>query len=250
MMEKFNVSIKNFPVSCINTITELIKPYYKDDDVKKRLTLKLTYETDYKDDDYSTTLTYSEMPMVVKTVDKKIPVIEIAKDLYMGFNLSFDRTDKKAKEYKELPIKAICLQFFHSEFLFAKADWACPTDNDAEDESDHPQPHWHFVYPSNENLGVLFIPQTKRQNYIEFQKQEEERKNRFNQMLAEIEAQKNNNKGESPMDISRMHFAMDSEWHKDGVFELEMNNDNIRNWLRNCIESVISEHRFRYKPGK
>ena len=175
--------------------------------------------------------------------DKDVSVIKIDEGLFLGANISFQR---KGGDRNKFEFKSISLQFFHNDFLFCKAEWSC-ADN-VDEITDHPQPHWHFI---QHNI-TLESDNSHNQNFNDYlQEKNDENENYdgdFVTFLTGVNAQEDKD-NEIDLDISRMHFAMDSMWHlKPNDWEpVTASPKVIKYWLENCLTNIKAEHRFRYK---
>lgn len=250
-MEPIKVSLENFPRTCGEVIAKILKSLYKD--TQTNYSKDFEFEIDYPTDEIRKTLKY-KIPQYIYIEGKPNSVIDIAPQLCMGFNMSFDN---KQKDNKKRVLVAICIQFYHEKVLFAKADWACPV-NQNDQAHEHPQPHWHFEFTSKKPDEVELIGKDKEgdkykslSEHIEDLTKQPSIQDMFDEKSTAIEEpnQKNEDKDKDPFAVlERMHFAMITDWDKDNPpTNPEMKEESIHNWIHNCIISVINEHKTRNK---
>ena len=94
----------------------------------------------------------------------------------------------------------------------------------------HAQPHWQFEpyiikAISNEDVNTFIEMRNDMERLIDID--DDEKKNQFN--------------------ISKIHFAMVSDWHlpnkdkKENFFATELNEENVINWLEGCLSYTIGQ---------
>lgn len=176
--------------------------------------------------------------------ERSITTIQIAEDLYMGLNISYchdkkqNYNDPEKRNRLNLEFRGISIQFFHKDSLICKAEWSNEYPDDRKEV--HPQPHWHFIKDAVDEGELL-------QSVECFEGD-------FNDMLADEElggfdpdAESEKKEEKDTFNILRMHFAIDSQWHK-GRQQREIISPtklNLLNWIECCIESMIKEHAFK-----
>lgn len=250
-MEPIKVSYENFPRTCGEVIAKILKSLYKDTQVN--YSTDFEFEIDYPTDEIRKTLKYN-IPQFIYKEGKPYSVIDIAPQLSMGFNMSFDN---KKKGNNNRALVAICMQFYHEKILFAKADWACPV-NQNDQAHDHPQPHWHFEFTSKKPGEVESSGNVKEgdndkslSEHIDESTKQPSIQDMFDEkpeVKEEPEQEKEDNDADPFAVLERMHFAMITDWHKDNPsINPEMTKESVHNWIRNCIISVINEHKTRNK---
>lgn len=237
--EIFKLYLESFPIDVAKAISNVTS--ISQDDIKFDYSFDSQHNEDIMclfpcDEKLKSVKAYSD--------ERSIITILIAEDLYMGLNISYYHDKSKNYHNSEkrrklnLEFRGISIQFFHKDILICKAEWS----NDYTDDKNklHPQPHWHFIKDAVDEDGSLHSEQCFEGGFDEMLEEED---------IGEFDPDAFNEKKEEKdtFNILRMHFAIDSQWHKGRMQREHIlpTKQNLLNWIECCVESMIIEHGFR-----
>lgn len=186
--------------------------------------------------------TYCHIQYDGRTID----AIELGNNLRLGFNISWYRPDRGANA-QTMYLKGISIQFFHIDDMICKAEWDFE-DKDDEEESKHPQPHWHFI-----KEDIITNPDPVQQGFLAQNQDEEQLQGppRFGDEVQEQpEPQIAVEERLDYLQVKRMHFVQVAKWLQNDM----TNNSNIeygriKNWIICCVKSVKEQHDFHYESA-
>ncbi len=156
-----------------------------------------------------------------------LPTIILKNGYYLYFGITFQLVDI-SKPKTGFLIKGVSLQIFYKDSLLFRAEW----DNKSEDETDHPQPHWH-IEPIAAFDGKEISTEIK--GFID--SLEQDPFDGFSTFLGAGDIQQRLN-----LKYEKFHFAMSSCWHEDETkCNIPLTEKNLLKWLRNCMSSIDSQ---------
>jgi len=141
----------------------------------------------------------------------------------LKFNISVVSPKRLSYTLTEGNLRVFHLNDNKSQLLF-RAEFAT---NNLDEQ--HAQPHWQF-----EPYLIKAIKETDYNSVIELRESETE--------IVDFQQEQSTN-----INISKIHFAMTSDWHKakkDRVLEsyrVAINNENIVHWLEGCMKYIQSQ---------
>lgn len=180
----------------------------------------------------------------IKYDGRTIDAIELGKNLRLGFNISWHKSDRGANAQK-MYLKGISIQFFHMDDMICKAEWDFE-DKDDEKESIHPQPHWHFI-----KEDILVIPDPVQQGFMAQNQDVEQQQEplRFGEEIQELpDPQIAAVERLDYLQVKRMHFVQVAKWLQNDMTNYSnIDYDDIKNWITCCVKSVKDQHDFHYE---
>lgn len=161
--------------------------------------------------------------------DYQLIAIKEITNIGIHFALKFDiepvknsKTIKINYKLTDANLKFVYLNDSNSNILF-RSEFALNKDKI------HAQPHWQF-----EPYIIKAISNEDVNTFIEIRDEEKE--------LLDF-----NDRNDTVFNISKIHFAMISDWHlpnkdkKENFFATELNEDSVVNWLDGCLSYTLKQ---------
>jgi hypothetical protein len=162
---------------------------------------------------------------------EQIKIVRFFEIFWIHFSLRFNIKLISPKHYK-YDLGCVNIKIFkdseeeRNKKLLFRAEW------NENSNTIHAQPHWHI-----EPEKIYFIQEENDFNSLL------ELNSKTNDLFNPLQ---NSTSQKKIFKYSKFHYAMSSEWHKGNNHSQILNDENLKKWLKGCIEYIKKELKYCY----
>lgn len=156
--------------------------------------------------------------------------VKKTKGLFLHVSVTLKAPKRDASLDSIHDFEGISIQFLQGTGrLFCRAEWDVKK---KKDKLEHPQPHWHWGGEKEEEKPQAFVPSATGAGQGSF-----------------MEALSTDEPSLPAIDFKELHYAMAAKWAAQDIAIEEFTQQQLYNWLKNCIANVIDQYNYQVNKG-